>query len=139
MSEQRPTRPAFALIQRPLEAQIRALNVAIRGSATERAWRHASLAVALINEVTDLQLTAEDLLRSLLEGAEAGSTGQDVLDALLEVGVQRRLIARGSLVVVDGVSRFTREEEELRAEVRELLGERSSDPLADPRWQALLG
>ena len=139
MAQSNGPAPAFHLIQRPLEAQIRALNVAVRGSATERAWKHASNAVALINEVTDLSLTAEDLLRSLLEGAEAGRSGQDVLDALLELGVQRRLIARGTLVVSDGKSTFTREEPELRAEVRELLGDRSADPLDDPRWRELLG
>lgn len=132
-------RPAFSLIQRPLESQIRALNVAVRGHATKRAWQHAAYAVALINEATDLSLTAEDLLRALLQGAEAGSSGQEVLDALLELGVKQRLIARGSLVVEDGVRRFTREDEQLRAEVRELLGERPCDMLADPRWNELLG
>jgi hypothetical protein len=130
---------AFSLIQRPLEAQIRALNVAVRGHATARAWQHAAYAVALINEATDLTLTAEDLLRSLLEGAEAGASGQEVLDALLELGVKRLLIARGSLVVEDGVRKFTREDDALRAEVRELLGERPIDILADPRWSDLLG
>ena len=134
-----PQTPAFGLIQRPLEAQIRALNVAVRGSATERAWAHASNAVALINEVTDLTLTAEDLLRGLLEGAEAGCSGQEVLDTLLELGVQRRLLARGSLVEQDGVKRFTRDDDELRIEVRALLGEPENDPLDDPRWRDLLG
>jgi hypothetical protein len=134
-----PARPApFRLIQRPLEAQIRALNVAVRGSATERAWQHASNAVALINEVTDLELTAEDLLRGLLEGAESGSSGQQVLDALLELGVQRRLLARGTLVERDGVKHFTRDDDELREEVRRLLGDREGDPLDDPRWRRLL-
>jgi hypothetical protein len=131
--------PAFALIQRPLEAQIRALNVAVRGSSAERAWAHASNAVALINEVTDLTLTAEDLLRGLLEGAEAGCSGQEVLDALLELGVQRRLLARGSLVEQDGIKHFTRDDDALRTEVRALLGEAESDPLDDPRWRDLLG
>jgi hypothetical protein len=130
--------PAFLLIRYPLEAQIRGLNVAVRASATERAWEHARNAVALINEVTDLSLTAEDLLAGLLDGAETGKSGQEVLDALLELGVQRRLIARGTLVVSEGRSTFTREEAELRIEVRELLGDRASDPLADPRWRALL-
>ncbi len=134
-----PHTPAFGLIQRPLEAQIRALNVAVRGSATERAWAHASNAVALINEVTDLTLTAEDLLRGLLEGAEAGCSGQEVLDTLLDLGVQRRLLARGSLVEQDGVKRFTRDDNELRIEVRALLGEPENDPLDDPRWRDLLG
>jgi hypothetical protein len=133
------SQPAFTLIQRPLEAQIRALNVAVRGHATDRAWQHAANAVALINEATDLNLTAEDLLRALLDGAEAGASGQQVLDALLEQGVKSRLIARGSLVVEDGVRRFTRDDTELRAEVRELLGDRPSDLLADPRWDELLG
>lgn len=138
MPEQ-PAAPApFSLIQRPLEAQIRALNVAVRGSAAERAWQHASNAVALINEVTDLTLTAEDLLRGLLAGAETGRTGQDVLDALLEVGVQRRLLARGTLVERDGVKHFTRGDEALRAEVRGLLGDPVDDPLDDPGWRALL-
>jgi hypothetical protein len=132
------TQPPFALIQRPLEAQIRALNVAVRASAPERAWRHAAYAVSLINEATDLTLTAEDLLRALLQGAESGRSGQEVLDALLELGVQRRLLARGSLVEVDGVRRFTREEDELRTEVRQLLGERDSDFTTDPRWRDLL-
>jgi hypothetical protein len=134
-----PATPApFRLIQRPLEAQIRALNVAVRGSATKRAWQHASNAVALINEVTDLSLTAEDLLRGLLEGAESGLTGQDVLDALLELGVQRRLMARGTLVERDGVKHFTRDDDALRQEVRGLLGDRLGDPLDDPRWRTLL-
>jgi hypothetical protein len=136
---EQPATPApFRLIQRPLEAQIRALNVAVRGSATERAWQHASNAVALINEVTDLSLTAEDLLRGLLEGAEAGLTGQDVLDGLLELGVQRRLMARGTLVELDGVKHFTRDDDALRQEVRGLLGDRLGDPLDDPRWRNLL-
>jgi hypothetical protein len=130
--------PAFILIQRPLESQIRALNVAIRASAADRAWRHAAYAVALINEATDLSLTAEDLLQSLLSGAEAGQNGQEVLDALLELGVQRRLLARGTLVEVDGVRRFTRDDESLRAEVRELLGGRDDGILSDPRWRELL-
>jgi hypothetical protein len=130
--------PPFALIQRPLEAQIRALNVAVRASDADRAWRHAAYAVSLINEATDLTLRAEDLLRALLEGAESGRNGQQVLDALLELGVQRRLLARGWLVEEDGVRRFTRDEDELRAEVRQLLGERDSDLLRDPRWRRLL-
>lgn len=134
-----PTNSApFRLIQRPLEAQIRALNVAVRGSATERAWQHASNAVALINEVTDLSLTAADLLRGLLDGAESGRTGQDVLDALLELGVQRRLMARGTLVERDGVKLFTRDDDALRQEVRALLGDRHAGPLDDPRWRDLL-
>ena len=62
-----------------------------------------------------------------------------MLDALLELGVQRRLIARGSLVVESGVSRFTREDAELRAEVRDLLGDGASPIDTDPRWSALLG
>ena len=130
---------AFALIQRPLEAQIRALNVAVRGRASERAWEHAANAVALMNEATDLSLTPDDLLRALLAGAESGRSGQQVLDALLELGVQRRLIARGSLVVESGVSRFTREDADLRAEVRDLLGDGPSPIDTDPRWSALLG
>jgi hypothetical protein len=136
---EQPATPApFRLIQRPLEAQIRALNVAVRGSSTDRAWQHASNAVALINEVTDLSLTAEDLLRGLLQGAESGRTGQDVLDALLELGVQRRLMARGTLVERDGVRHFTRGDDALRQEVRGLLGDRASDALEDPRWRDLL-
>ena len=110
--------PTFKLIQHPLERQLRGLNVALRGAATERTWRHAADAVALINEVTDLTLRAEDLLKTLLEGAESGSNGQEVLDSLLELGVQRRLVARGSLVVEDGVGRFTRPDDDLRDEVR---------------------
>jgi hypothetical protein len=136
---EQPATPApFRLIQRPLQAQIRALNVAVRGSAAERAWQHASNAVALINEVTDLALTADDLLRGLLEGAESGLNGQDVLDALLELGVQRRLMARGTLVERDGVKHFTRDDDALREEVRELLGDRGGDLLDDPRWRLLL-
>jgi hypothetical protein len=136
---EQPATPApFRLIQRPLEAQIRALNVAVRGSATQRAWHHASNAVALINEVTDLSLTAEDLLRGLLEGAESGLSGQVVLDSLLELGVQRRLMARGTLVERDGVKHFTRDDDALRQEVRGLLGDRLGDPLDDPRWRNLL-
>jgi hypothetical protein len=132
--------PTFRLIQGPLERQLRGLNVALRASATERTWRHAADAVALINEVTDLTLRAEDLLTALLEGAEAGAGGQDVLDALLELGVQRRLLARGSLVVEDGVGRFTRGEDEVREEVRGLLGAaRDSSVDRDPRWRRLLG
>jgi hypothetical protein len=130
--------PAFSLIQRPLEAQIRSLNVAVRAHSTRRAWEHAAYAVALINEATDLNLRAEDLLKALLAGAETGSSGQEVLDALLELGVKQRLMARGSLVEEHGVRRFTVEDAELRAEVRELLGERRTDILADPRWADLL-
>jgi hypothetical protein len=131
--------PTFQLIQSPLERQLRGLNVALRGGAAQRTWRHAADAVALVNEVTDLSLRAEDLLKALLEGAEGGSNGQEVLDGLLELGVQRRLLARGSLVVEDGVSRFTRDEDDLRQEVRCLLGA-ASDSLVDrdPRWRALL-
>jgi hypothetical protein len=129
---------AFSLIQRPLEAQIRALNVAVRGRASERAWEHAANAVALINEATDLSLTPDDLLRALLSGAESGSSGQQVLDALLELGVQRRLLARGTLVERDGVKHFTRDDDALRDEVRRLLGDRNGDPLDDPRWRQLL-
>jgi len=131
--------PAFALIRRPLERQIRALDVAVRGEAPERAWGHATNAVALINEVTDLTLTGEDLLRGLLTGAENGSSGQDVLDCLLELGVQRRLVARGTLVVEDGRGRFTRDDADLRTEVRALLGDRRDSVVDyDPRWRALL-
>lgn len=131
--------PTFKLIQRPLERQLRGLNVALRGAATERTWRHAADAVALINEVTDLTLRAEDLLKTLLEGAESGSNGQEVLDSLLELGVQRRLVARGSLVVEDGVGRFTRPDDDLRHEVRGLLGAASDSAVdRDPRWRSLL-
>jgi hypothetical protein len=132
--------PTFQLIQRPLERQLRGLNVALRGAATERTWRHAADAVSLINEVTDLTLRAEDLLKTLLEGAEAGSNGQQVLDSLLEMGVQRRLVARGSLVVEDGVGRFTRPDDDLRLEVRSLLGATGDTAVdRDPRWRELLG
>jgi hypothetical protein len=107
--------PTFKLIQGPLERQLRGLNVALRGAATERTWRHAADAVALINEVTDLTLRAEDLLKTLLEGAESGSNGQEVLDSLLELGVQRRLVARGSLVVdLDGTVHALGEGDTLR-------------------------
>jgi hypothetical protein len=131
--------PTFKLIQGPLERQLRGLNVALRGAATERTWRHAADAVALINEVTDLTLRAEDLLKTLLEGAESGSNGQEVLDSLLELGVQRRLVARGSLVVEDGVGRFTRPDDDLRHEVRSLLGAAGDSAVdRDPRWRSLL-
>jgi len=131
--------PTFQLIQAPLERQLRGLNVALRGAATERTWRHAAAAVALINEVTDLTLRAEDLLKTLLDGAEGGSSGQEVLDCLLELGVQRRLVARGSLVMEDGVGRFTREHDDLRHEVRCLLGAATDSAVdRDPRWRELL-
>jgi hypothetical protein len=61
-----------------------------------------------------------------------------VLDALLELGVQRRLMARGTLVERDGVKHFTRDDDALRQEVRGLLGDRLGDPLDDPRWRTLL-
>ena len=61
-----------------------------------------------------------------------------MLDALLELGVQRRLLARGSLVERDGVKHFTRDDDALRDEVRRLLGDRDGDPLDDPRWRNLL-
>jgi len=54
--------------------------------------------------------------------------------------VQRRLIARGTLVVEDGVRRFTRDDDDLRVEVRALLGATSASTIdSDPRWRALLG
>ena len=61
-----------------------------------------------------------------------------MLDALLELGVQRRLLARGSLVERDGVRHFTRDDDALRVEVRRLLGGGDGDPLDDPRWRGLL-
>lgn len=132
-------RPAFDLIRRPLERQIKGINVAVRAGSTERTWLHARSAVALINEATDLALRPDDLLQALLEGAEAGRNGQQVIDALLELGVQRRLIERGTLVMEDGVGRFTRDGEELRAEVRSLLGAHAETSIdRDPRWRDLL-
>ncbi len=129
----------FELIQRPLERQLRALNVALRAAAVDRAHDHAGHAVALMNEATDLALTPEDLLQALLDGAERHSTGQDVIDALLELGVKRRLVDRGWLVIEDGERRFTRDETLLRVEVRTLLGTRADSELdRDPRWRALL-
>ena len=129
----------FTLIQRPLERQLRALNVALRGAATDRAFEHAADAVALMNEATDLGLTAEDLLQALLDGAERQASGQEVIDALLELGVKRRLVDRGWLVIEDGVRRFTRDERSLRVEVRTLLGTRADSEVdRDPRWRALL-
>ncbi len=129
----------FTLIQRPLERQLRGLNVALRGGAADRAYAHAADAVALINEATDLTLTPEDLLQSLLDGAERQATGQEDIDALLELGVRRRLVDRGWLVVEDGVRRFTRDEDVLRVEVRTLLGSRPDAEIdRDPRWRALL-
>jgi hypothetical protein len=131
--------PPFALIQGPLERQLRGLNVALRASAADRAYAHAADAVALMNEATDLALTAEDLLQALLDGAESGSSGQQVIDALLEHAVQRKLIARGVLVVEDGVRRFTKAEDDLRSEVRGLLGTSGASELdRDPRWRGLL-
>ena len=134
-----PETTPFALIQRPLERQLRGLNVALRGAAPEQAYRHAGDAVALINEATDLSLAPDDLLQALLDGAEARSTGQEVIDALLELGVRQRLLARGSLVIEDGIRRFTRDDEELRSEVRALLGSSADSELdRDPRWRSLL-
>ncbi len=132
-------RPAFDLIRRPLERQIKGINLAVSAGSTERTWLHARSAVALINEATDLSLRADDLLKALLEGAESGRNGQEVIDALLELGVQRRLIERGTLVMEDGVGRFTRDGDDLRAEVRSLLGAHAETTLdRDPRWRDLL-
>lgn len=130
---------AFHLIRQPLERQIRGIDIAVKAASPDRAWLHARNAVSLINEATDLSLRPDDLLKALLEGAEAGQGGQQVIDGLLELGVQRRLLERGTLVMEDGVGRFTREGDELRDEVRTLLGAGGESELdRDPRWRGLL-
>lgn len=129
---------SLELVNRPLQRQLRGLNVALRGGSSERAREHARNAVALVNEATDLNLTCDDLLLTLAEGAREGRKGAEILDRLLERGVHRRLLSRGSLVVGDDGAAFTRQPEDLRLEVRGLLGTDSRGELDDPRWGELL-
>jgi hypothetical protein len=129
---------ALDLVNAPLQRQLRALSVALRAGARERARMHAANAVALVNEATDLSLSADDLLQALADGARAGRSGADVIERLLEVGVRRRLEARGSLVYESAGLRFTRDGEHLRREVQRLLGVGESPIDRDPRWGRLL-
>src|SRR5215470_16337258 len=126
------------MVYEPLRRQLRGLSVALRAGSTERARRHARDAVALVNEATDLSLTADDLLLALAEGARSNSTGADVIERLLELGVQRQLQATGALVIDDGTARFTKDSDELRRAVQRLLGSRTSQIDDDPRWAQLL-
>jgi hypothetical protein len=130
---------SLELVNQPLQRQLRGLNVALRGGSTERAREHARNAVALVNEATDLDLRADDLLLALAEGAREGRKGSEILDRLLERGIHRRLLSRGSLVVGEHGARFTRLPGDLRDEVRGLLGSDASGDLGDPRWDDLLG
>ena len=131
---------ALEIIGKPLERQLRGLNVALRAGSAERARRHARDAVSLVNEVTDLDLVADDLLLVLAEGAKAGRSGGEVLEALLERGVRRRLEESGALVRGDdGEHHATRDGDDLRDEVRGLLGAGVSPIDDDPRWGDLLG
>jgi hypothetical protein len=129
---------ALDIVYDPLRRQLRALSVALRAGSTDRARQHARDAVALVNEATDLSLTADDLLLALAEGARANSSGADVIERLLELGVQRQLQATGALVIDDGTARFTKDNDELRLAVKRLLGSRSSSIDSDPRWARLL-
>jgi hypothetical protein len=129
---------SLELVNGPLQRQLRSLKVALRGGSSERARDHARSAVALINEATDLNLAADDLLLTLAEGAREGKKGPEILDRLLERGVHRRLLSRGSLVVGENGACFTRLPEDLRDEVRGLLGADVPGELDDPRWGELL-
>jgi hypothetical protein len=129
---------ALDIVYDPLRRQLRALSVALRAGSTDRARRHARDAVALVNEATDLSLTSDDLLLALAEGARANSSGADVIERLLELGVQRQLQATGALVIDEGNARFTKDDDELRRAVKRLLGSRASTIDSDPRWAALL-
>jgi hypothetical protein len=129
---------SLELVNQPLQRQLRSLNVALRGGSTRQAREHARNAVALVNEATDLDLRADDLLLTLAEGAREGRKGAEILDRLLERGIHRRLLSRGSLVVGDGGAAFTRLPDDLRDEVRGLLGSDASGALDDPRWADLL-
>jgi hypothetical protein len=129
---------ALDIVYDPLRRQLRALSVALRAGSTERARQHARDAVSLVNEATDLSLTSDDLLLALAEGARANSTGADVIERLLELGVQRQLQATGALVIDQGTARFTKDDDELRSAVKRLLGSRSSAIDSDPRWARLL-
>src|SRR3954454_15334905 len=131
---------ALEIVNAPLQRQLRGLGVALRAGSPTRARRHAEHAIALVNEATDLALTADDLLVALAEGAQSGRTGPDVLQRLLETGVQRRLEDEGSRVVEDGETRVVRRSDDLRREVRSLLGVSDDSVLdRDPRWSQLLG
>jgi hypothetical protein len=129
---------SLELVNQPLQRQLRSLNVALRGGSTMRAREHARNAVALVNEATDLDLRADDLLLTLAEGAREGCKGAEILDRLLERGIHRRLLSRGSLVVGETGAAFTRMPDDLRDEVRGLLGSDASGELDDPRWADLL-
>ncbi len=130
--------PPLSLIERPLERQIRALDTAIRDGAVERCCRHATYAVALINEASDLSLAADDLLNALLQGVEQHLDGQEVLDGLLARGVERRLLERGDLVIDEGVRRPACDAEELRCSMEDALGTALHAIDMDPRWRTLL-
>ena len=122
---------ALDIVARPLAMQLRALYVALRATAPERARLHARRAVALVNEATDLSLTADDLLLALAEGAEERRGGREVLERLLAVGVRRRLEEEG-LLDTDDPNEMTRG-------VRCALGVREGCALdSDPRWSVLL-
>jgi hypothetical protein len=130
---------SLQIVNRPLQRQLRAIAVALRAGSVERTREHAAQAVALVNEATDLTLRPEDLLGALAEGATLHRSGEEVIERLLETGVRRRLEAQGALVVEDGEPHFTRDDEQLRLDVRALLGV-SRDSLldTDPRWSDLL-
>jgi hypothetical protein len=129
---------ALDIVHEPLRRQLRGLSVALRAGSTQRARQHARDAVSLVNEATDLELTADDLLLALAEGARTQRSGADVVERLLEVGVRRRLEASGALVIEGQTARFTRDDDELRRHVRSLLGSRASAIDSDPRWGRLL-
>jgi hypothetical protein len=129
---------SLELVNQPLQRQLRSLNVALRGGSTVRAGEHARNAVALVNEATDLDLTADDLLLTLAEGAREGRKGAEILDRLLERGIHRGLVSRGSLVLDEHGASFTRLPDDLRDEVRSLLGSDAAGELDDPRWAELL-
>src|SRR3954467_13159183 len=120
------------MVYEPLRRQLRGLSVALRGGSTDRARQHARDAVSLVNEATDLSLTSDDLLLALAEGARANSSGADVIERLLELGVQRQLQAAGALVIDQGTARFTKDDDELRSALKRLLGSRSCALPTDP-------
>jgi hypothetical protein len=127
------------LVSRPLQRQLRALAVALRAGSAERARAHASNAAALVNEATDLTLSADDLLAALADGARSGRSGSDVIERLLEVGVRKRLDARSLRVAPDvATAHHGVDAEQLRREVRRLLGVSESAFDRDPRWSELL-
>jgi hypothetical protein len=71
---------SLELVNQPLQRQLRGLNVALRGGSPERAREHARNAVALVNEATDLNLTCDDLLLTLAEGARFTRLPGDLRD-----------------------------------------------------------